>query len=96
MTLIYVGDIGARLTISTNNTTMANTTVLTVLLKRPDKTLLTVTPTVNFTTGVLTYDTVSGNLSSVGEYTVQVNGVFDDGDVLRSEMSTFYVFEKLS
>ena len=96
MTLIYVGDIGARLTISTNNTTMANTTALTVLLKRPDKTLLTITPSVNFTTGVLTYDTVSGNLSSVGEYTVQVNGVFDDGDVLRSEMSTFYVFEKLS
>ena len=96
MTLVYVGDIGARLTISTNNTTMANTTVLTALIKRPDNTLITVTPTVNFTTGVLTYDTVANDLSSAGEYKVQVNGVFDDGDVLRSEQDTFYVYSKLA
>ena len=97
MTLVYTGDIGARLTIATNNTLIALTTVLTLLIKKPAGTLLTkTTPTVNYTTGVITYDSVSGDLDEVGEYTVQVRGVFDDGDDLRSDKDKFYVYEKLS
>ena len=96
MTLVYSGDIGARLTISTNNTTMDVSTVITALIKRPDSTSVTVSPTVNFTTGVLTYDTVSGDLSVAGEYKVQLHAVFDDGDDLRSEVDSFYAYSKLT
>ena len=96
MALVYTGDIGTRLTIATNNTLIALTTVLTLLLKKPAGTLLTKTPTVNYTTGVITYDSVSGDLDEVGEYIVQVRGVFDDGDDLRSDKDKFYVYEKLS
>lgn len=96
MALVYKGDIGTRLTIATSNTIMALTTVLTVLIRKPSGTLLTKTPTVNYTTGVLTYDTISGDLDETGEYKVQVRGVFDDGDDLRSNMDSFYVYEKLT
>lgn len=97
MALVYKGDIGTRLTIATSNTIMALTTVLTVLIRKPSGTLLTKTPTsINYTTGVLTYESLSTDLDEVGEYKVQVRGVFDDGDDLRSDLDSFYVYEKLS
>jgi len=96
MVLVYKDDIGARLTISTSNTTMPATTALTLLIKKPSGELITATPSVNWTTGVLIYDTVSGDLDEVGEYKVQVRGVFDDGDDLRSDRDSFTVYEKLT
>ena len=96
MTLVYRGDIGVRLTISTSNTTMPVTTALSLLIKKPSGELVTATPSVNWTTGVLIYDTVSGELDEVGEYRVQVHGVFDDGDDLRSDRDSFMVYEKLT
>jgi len=96
MTLVYRGDIGVRLTISTSNTTMPVTTALSLLIKKPSGELVTATPSVNWTTGVLIYDTVSGDLDEVGEYRVQVHGVFDDGDDLRSDRDSFMVYEKLT
>ena len=96
MTLVYRGDIGTRLTIATGNTSIASTTVITVLIKKPDGTVLTKTPgAINYTTGAITYDTISGDLDIVGEYTVQVRGVFDDGDDLRSNTDRFYVNERV-
>lgn len=97
MALVYTGDIGSRLTIATNNALIAVTTVLTVLIKKPvTGTLLTKTPVVNYTTGVLAYDSIAGDLDEAGEYKVQVRGVFDDGDDLRSDEDKFYVYEKLA
>lgn len=98
MALVYKGDVGTRLTISTNNTAIPSTTTLTILIKKPvSGTLLTKTPTsINYTTGVLTYESLSTDLDEVGEYKVQVRGVFDDGDDLRSDLDSFYVYEKLS
>lgn len=96
MTIVYRGDVGARLTIATANATMTVTTVLTVLIKKPNGTVLTKTPTaVDYTTGAVTYDTVAGDVDTVGEYTVQVHGVFDDGDDLRSNVDKFYVNERI-
>jgi hypothetical protein len=96
MPLAYKGDIGARLTISTSNTAIPSGTTLTVIIKKPSGTLLTKTPSVNLTTGVLTYDTVSGDLDETGEYKVQVHGVFVDGDDLYSDRDSFTVYEKLT
>jgi hypothetical protein len=49
---------------------------------------------VNYTTGVITYTTVIGDLDEVGEYKLQVRGVFTDADEV-SDMDTFNVFEKI-
>ena len=97
MALPYVGDIGARLTVSTLNLAYTGTTVLTILIRKPSGILMTKVPTtVNTTTGELSYDTITGDLDEVGDYKVQVHGVFDDGDDLRSDRDSFRVYEKLS
>lgn len=96
MVLVYKDDVGARLTISTNNTSLPTDTTLTVLIRKPSGYLISATPSVNWSTGVLTYDTVSGDLDEVGEYRVQVHGVFSDGDDMRSDRDSFVVYEKLT
>ena len=97
MALPYVGDIGARLTVSTLNLSFSLTTVIRILIRKPSGVLMTKTPTViNLVTGELTYDTITGDLDEVGDYKVQVSGTFDDGDVLRSDRDSFRVYEKLS
>jgi hypothetical protein len=97
MALPYVGDIGARLTVSTLNLSFSLTTVIKILIRKPSGTLMTKTPSViNLATGELTYDTITGDLDEVGDYKVQVHGIFDDGDDLRSDRDSFRVYEKLS
>lgn len=98
MTLLYENDIGAEIIIATGNTAIPISTVLTILLEKPGGITveLAVTPTmVNFTTGVITYTTVDGDLCVAGEYRTQVHGVFADGDNIVSDMDTFIVYEKL-
>lgn len=96
MSLVYVNDVGARLTISTNNTLLPNDTIISLLIKKPSGELISATPSVNWTTGVLIYDTVSGDLDEIGEYKVQVRGVFSDGDDLRSDKDSFTVYERIT
>lgn len=96
MALVYRDDIGVALTVSTSNLIMPTDTVLTILIKKPGGSLISATPSVNWTTGVLTYDTVEGDLDEVGEYKVQVHGVFVDGDDLYSDRDSFMVYDKLS
>ena len=97
MALPYVGDIGARLTVSTLNLSFSLTTVIRILIRKPSGVLMTKTPTViNLVTGELTYDTITGDLDEVGDYKVLVHGIFDDGDDLRSDRDSFRVYEKLS
>ena len=88
MTLVYRGDIGSRLTISTSNTAMPITTVLTILIKKPSGTLLTKTPTVDFATGIITYDTISGDF---GSFRFGIDYIEDDftESVLSSETTSY-------
>ena len=99
MSLLYTGDIGARLIISTDNTNIAPSATLTMLLQKPGGTTVEIAitaPMVNYTTGVITYPTVSGDLSEVGEYKVQVKGVFVGGENLVSDQDTFNVYQRLT
>ena len=92
--LLYVGDIGSRLVIDTQNHTMATTTTFAIIIKKPSGTVVTATPTAfNYTTGIATYDCIAGNLDEYGEYQIQLNAVFNDGDILRSNRSTFPVYD---
>ena len=96
MSLVYVGDVGARLTVATQNTALPTDTILTLIIKKPSGELIAATPSVAWSTGILTYDTVAGDLDEIGEYKVQVHGVFSDGDDLRSDKDSFTVYEKIT
>jgi len=97
--LIYVGAIGARIIIDLKNLTIPVTTAITFFLKRPDGTSTTITPpggAMDYVTGKITYESVLGDLTVAGEYRVQVHGLFDDGDDIKSNLGTFTVYEPLS
>lgn len=99
MSLLYKGDIGARLIISTNNTNIAPSATLTMLLQKPSGTTVEISitaPMVNYTTGVITYPTVAGDLSEVGEYKAQIKGLFVDSSDLVSDQDTFNVYDRLA
>jgi hypothetical protein len=96
--LIYNGDIGARTVISTLNTTIPVTTTITLILKKPDDTIVTLIPApggIDYATGVITYASVSGDFTLPGQYRIQVHAVFADGDDLTSNIGTFTVYEKI-
>jgi hypothetical protein len=97
MSLLYKDDVGVNLIIATSNTAIPGSAVLTINLEKPggDAVELAVTPAmVNYTTGVITYTTLAGDLDEVGEYKVQVHGTFTDADEV-SDMDTFNVLEKI-
>jgi hypothetical protein len=65
-------------------------------IRKPSGTLLTKTPTVSaLSTGVLTYETISGDLDEVGDYTVEVLLTYPDGDYIKSELDNFAVYTPL-
>jgi hypothetical protein len=45
---------------------------------------------------VITYPTVSGDLSEVGEYKVQIKGLFVDSSDLVSDQDSFNVYDRLA
>jgi hypothetical protein len=96
MSLIYTDDVGVQVTVDTKNTGIPGTATLTLNVKKPDGTLVTWTPTVNYGTGILTYVTVAGDLALAGDYEVQVRGVFIDGSILGSNTDSFHVYERVS
>jgi hypothetical protein len=96
--LIYNGDIGARLVVDTENHTLDPTTTLTLTMKKPSGTIVTLSPPaggIDYATGIITYPTIAGDLNSAGEYRIQVNAVFSDGDILKSNIDTFNVYENV-
>ena len=99
MSLLYRDDVGASIVIATNNTTIPASTVLTVVVEKPGASVVTWTldpvTDIDFTTGIITHTTVSGDLDESGEYKVQVHGIFADGDDTRSDIDTFTVHERL-
>jgi hypothetical protein len=99
MSLLFRDDIGANLVVATHNTTIPLTATLSLILEKPSGTTveLSVTPTmVNYTTGVITYPTLDGDLDEAGEYRIQVHGVFVDGTDETSNIDSFTVNEKLT
>jgi hypothetical protein len=98
MSLLYKDDVGVDLIIATSNTSIPLTTMITLNLEKPggDTVELAITADmIDYTTGVITYTTVAGDLDEVGEYKIQVHGVFLDADEV-SDMDVFNVFEKIT
>ena len=62
MSLIYSGDIGAVIRVNAHNTSIDPSTALSLIVRKPDGTLVTWVPTVNFTSGILTYTSIAGDL----------------------------------
>ena len=97
MSRLYQDDVGVNLVIATGNTSIPGTAVLTLNVEKPGLTTVTwaITPAmINLVTGIITYPTVAGDLDEVGEYRVQVHGVFTDAD-LYSDIDTFNVQERI-
>ena len=98
MSLLYQDDVGVNIVIATSNTTIPQSASLTIHVEKPAQEIIswTVTPEmINYTTGVITYTTVAGDLDDVGVYKVQVHGIFTDANEM-SEIDTFSVHEKLT
>jgi hypothetical protein len=97
MSLLYRDDVGANIVVSTSNTAIPVTAVLSLFVEKPGGSTVEWAITgamTNYTTGVLTYATLAGDLDETGEYKVQVHGVFSDAD-LYSDIDTFSVQERL-
>lgn len=98
MSILYQGDVGAHLLIETKNTSLPVSAVLTLIMEKPNGTVVVLPVTsgmVDYLTGVITYDTAEGDLDEIGEYRMQVHGVFVDADEV-SDIDTFTVYEKLT
>jgi len=98
MSRLYQDDIGATIVIETANTGIPVTTVLSLIVYKPagvSEEWAVEESMINFTTGVITYPTVATNLDEIGEYKVQVHGVFLDGTDETSDIDSFTVYEKL-
>lgn len=92
---VFQHDVGVRIRVYTNNTTLPTTGTLSLIIRKPYGAVpLEVYPVVDYTTGVLTYESVAGDLDQHGKYKVQVHGVFDDGDDQRSDVATFIVYAR--
>ena len=97
MSRLYQDDVGVNLVIATGNTSIPDTATFTLNVEKPGLTtvVIPITPAmVNLVTGIITYPTVAGDLDEVGEYRVQVHGVFTDAD-LYSDIDTFNVQERI-
>jgi hypothetical protein len=97
MSRLYKDDIGVNIVVATGNLTIPITAVLTLNIVKPSGATAVWAITLdmtNYTTGVLTYTTIDGDLNETGEYSVQVSGVFEDA-VEFSDIDTFTVYERL-
>ena len=99
MSRLYQDDIGSHIVVETSNTGIPVTTVLQLHVTKPSGAFETwdiTAPMVDYATGIITYHTVATDLDEVGEYRVQVHGVFLDGTDEVSDIDTFTVYQKLS
>ena len=95
MALIYQSAIGINFSIYTTFDISGYSTVL-FYLSKPSGTKLTKTPTiVNAVTGELSYESISGDLDEVGEYSIQVVVTYPDGDTIKGEIDNFVVYTPL-
>ena len=102
MSLIYKDDVNTNLVIATSNLSLpeldTGVNVLKLNIEKPSGLTVEVSLTpsmVDRATGIITYPTVLGDLSEVGEYRVQVHGTFSDGTNSVSDIDSFQVFAKI-
>jgi hypothetical protein len=100
MSRIYTNTIGARITINTLNVAIPTTSILALHITKPSGETMHkyVLPAwINYTTGVITYVTIAGDVDEVGEYRVQIHETnsTDDTD-LPSNIDTFTVYDRLA
>ena len=99
MSRIYNNTVGARLTINTLNTSIPSTAVLALHITKPSGEVMHkyVLPAwINYTTGVITYVTIAGDVDEIGEYRVQVHETTStDTTDLPSNIDTFTVYERI-
>ena len=97
MSLIYRDDVGVKFTFQTLNNAIPITNVISVIVRKPDLTMVTWTPSSVDASGNVYYTNVTGDLNQSGEYQAQVKSVNLAGtETLLSEVDKFYVYEKLS
>ena len=99
MSRLYKDDIGAHIIVETSNTGIPASAVLQLHVTKPSgvfETWALTAPMINLVTGVITYHTVATDLDEIGEYRVQVHGVFIDGTDEVSDIDTFTVYDKLA
>jgi len=97
MSLIYVDDVGAIVTIDTKVTNIPGTTTVKVIVENP----LKVTSEwvleggeLNRTTGIITHSTKTGEITVVGEYQVQVFKT-DTNLNIHSTIDSFKAYRRL-
>lgn len=95
MTLTYQNAVGINFDIRTGFDLTGYSSIVWYITK-PSGTKLTKTPTVVSTTlGTLSYESIAGDLDEVGQYETQAKVTYPDGDVIPSEIDTFYVYAPL-
>jgi hypothetical protein len=95
MSLIYKDDVGAEVIVDAIDTDIPATAVMSAYVLKPSGATAVWTLSYDYSAGTGTHTTVAGDLNEVGEYKIQLHGVFLDGDILNSNIDTFYVYEKV-
>jgi hypothetical protein len=93
------GDVGARILISTNNTSLPGTDTLSLKVTKPSGATAEWTSayfSVNLSTGVITYTTTAtSDLDEEGEYQIEVKRVTVDNKPTHSDIGNFEVEDVL-
>lgn len=98
---IHVDDIGTRFLVTvmdgTSVVNLSTATTLQLILHEPDATLLTKTAILytDGSDGKIYYDSISGDLSSEGNWKIQAKIIFTGGATFHSDISNFQVFPNL-
>ena len=70
---------------------------VTLKIRKPSGTILTKTPSVfDLDDGILTYESITGDLDEVGDYTVEVFVTYPDGDSIKGELDNFTVYTPIA
>jgi hypothetical protein len=98
MSEIYKGDVGVRITITTNNTALSVSDTLSLKIVKPTGATAEwalVSGDLNTTTGVITYYSKAGDLSEAGQYLVQIKRLTSDLKLTHSDVDNLKVLETL-
>ena len=88
----YVGDIGTRIRM-TLNTSLAGASSVKFCIKKPNNSEVEKTCVVeNVPTGIVYYDSETGDFNVAGEYYIQAKVTFTDGDIIKSTTARFMIY----
>jgi len=97
---LYVGDVGAELTIETDNTGLPGTDTIYLMIEKPGGSTsewsLGVGDSLTTATGIIKYYTkLSSELSERGEYKIQLRRVTVSGKQTKSDVGHFTVLDPI-